>query len=109
MVERDAEWFSNGEIIAALGGKGGRHKSILAQWPTLAEQIGEEHTGIVARGTINLTTERRPSHGGQERVFSKKALILIGMRAQTANAAAFRDWLAEGLVVDVRLDHLGQY
>jgi prophage antirepressor-like protein len=97
MLERGEEWFSNAEIVAALGSPPG--KSILAQWPTLAEQIGEDHTGIVARGFITPTTERRASHGGQERVFSKKALVIIAMRAQTANAAAFRDCVAERLAI----------
>lgn len=105
LLERDAEWYTNKEVVAALGADGSR-KSIFAQWPSLAQQLGDEHTAIISRGLLVPTAERQGRQGGQERCFSKKALIIIGMRAQTVNAAAFRDWIADGLAADIRLDQI---
>ena len=90
MLNRGDEWFSNKELTAALGISGGR--SILAQWPTLIDQIGEQETLVESRYGF-LPRGDRGNHGGLARYYSRKAVVLIAMRAQTPVAAAFRDWV----------------
>lgn len=97
MLERNDLWYTNTEMVRALGVESSRPKALISQWPTLLQQIGEDHTALVSRGWITPTGERGKQAGGQERCFSREALVVIGMRAQTPNAAAFRDWIAEDL------------
>ena len=107
LFERDADWFSNTEIVAALGWRKGRSRSIVGQWPTLLEQLDPNDTIVTSRYSSVSDGQKAPQAGGQERYFTKKALALIAMRAQTVNAAAWRDWLASDLELEARLDRLG--
>lgn len=93
LLTRGDAWFSNREILASLGYNDSK-KSLVSQWPTLIEQIGEAETVIERLGWMTPANEPQPQGGGQERYFSAKAVAIIAMRAQTANAAAFRDWAA---------------
>ena len=104
ILEREGEWISNAELLVALGYSSCK-KSLIAQWPTLAEQLGAD-TIIAERGLAVPNAERQPRGGGRERYFSMKALVLIAMRAQTVNAVAFCDWIAAGAAIDARLDRL---
>lgn len=99
LFEREGDWFSNTELLAALGYSSAK-KSLIAQWPTLAQQLGDGDTAIAERGLLLGDSRRQPRGGGVERYFSRKALVLIAMRAQTVNAAAFCDWLAEEMSAD---------
>jgi hypothetical protein len=94
MLRRGDHWYSNAEILAALG-VGTLNRSLVSQWPTLLDQIGANETTVQRRGWYEEAPTAQPRGGGQERYYSRKALVIIGMRAQTPNAAAFRDWLAE--------------
>lgn len=92
LFERGDEWVSNSELLAALGYVSHK-KSLIAQWPSLAEQLGAD-TAVAERGLMIPDSSRQPRGGGVERYFNRKALVLIAMRAQTSTAAAFCDWLA---------------
>lgn len=105
LFESEADWFSNSEVLAALG-YGDTKRSLISQWPTLAEQLGEGETAIAERGLMVADNRRQPRGGGLERYYSRKAVALIAMRAQTVNAAAFCDWLAAETAADVRLSDL---
>lgn len=105
LFERGDAWYSNAEILAALGYPPKR--SLISQWPTLLEQIGEDGTAIAARGWLAPGEGRQPQGGGQERLYSRKALVFIAMRAQTSIAASFCDYLAEDLA-SPDLDSLGR-
>lgn len=94
LFENNQEWYTNAEIMAALGYTD-QKRSLISQWPTLAEQIGEEHTGTISRGLMVPDADRQRRGGGTERYFTRKAFVLIAMRAQTVNAAAFCDYVAE--------------
>lgn len=94
MLKRGDQWYSNTEILAGLG-YGGANRSLVSQWPTLLDQIGKTETTVEQLGWMSPAPQAQPRGGGQERFYSRKALVIIAMRAQTVNAAAFRDWLAE--------------
>ena len=100
LFEQDKEWYTNAEILEALG-YGDTKRSLISSWPTLAAQIGDDHTAITTRGLLLGGADRHPRSGGVERCFTRKALILIAMRAQTVNAAAFCDWLAADFALPV--------
>lgn len=93
LLRREDEWFSNAEILEALG-YGGTKRSLISQWPTLASQLGDDDTVVESRGVMFVDNKPQGRTGGLERKYSRKALVLIAMRAQTTNAAAFRDWVA---------------
>lgn len=105
LFERGDDWFSNSELLIALG-YSTRKKSLIAQWPTLAEQLGDTETSVAERGLATPNAARQPRGGGVERYFSRKALVLIAMRAQTINAASFCDWLAEDASIQARIDQI---
>lgn len=104
LFESGSEWFSNTELLRALGYTS-RKKSLISQWPTLAAQLGEDETCVAERGLMIPESRRQPRTGGLERYFSRKAIVLIAMRAQTINAAAFCDWIAEEAALDARDDY----
>ena len=108
LFERDSDWYSNKEIVAALGLSATRPKALISQWPTLIDQIGEDNTALAERGLMLPTSERGRRAGGLERYYTKKALVLIAMRAQTTTAAAFRDCLAEDHELEARFDRIGK-
>jgi|GEM_PF-1408568 len=99
LVMRGDEWYSNKEVNAALdaereGSKAGLPMANLKQ---VIRVIGETETVIESRsfGVIQSSKAAFKS-GGSARYYSRKALVLLAMRANTINAAAFRDWLAGG-------------
>lgn len=95
MLLRGDAWYSNSEINAAISpGVKGLARCFLADWPTLADELGPDQSLIESRSFGKLTNERQGQVGGVERFYSRKALIHIAMRARTPVAAAFRDWLA---------------
>lgn len=95
LFERGDHWYSNTEILTALGYE--PRRSLISQWPTLAEQLGEGETAVRNRGLLVIDDKRQPRTGGLERYFSRKALIIIAMRAQSANAAAFCNYIADAV------------
>jgi len=98
MLERGDQWFSNTEINTALDPeRRNKNRSVIANWPTLAEQLRDGDTMIEGRTFREPTNDRQGRTGGVSRYFSQRALILIIMRAQTINAAACRDWIATAM------------
>lgn len=98
LLRRPDEWFTNMEIQAALAPEnadGPKTKSPMGQWPRLRELLREGDTMMASRHFMwkSPTPEKRT--GGLERLFSRRALVLIAFRAQTVNALAFRDWVAD--------------
>ena len=93
------DWFSNTEIGTALGWINNTRasKQVAGHWPDLDATLGAD----------DVRMYRPPAEPGchkprEVRQFSRKALVLIAMRARTANTAAFRDWLAERAAKDTR-------
>jgi len=86
------EWIDNQMIALALDPTTTAVRpSLLAYWPTLNAELGAE-TAFRKEGRI--LSDGHKGGRGIRRVYTKKALILIAMRARTHNADAFRDWLA---------------
>lgn len=92
MLKRGDEWYSNEEIVVALGLS--RNRALICNSTIFGQSLAEEDTAIVSRNHLTTTKSVTRSHGGQQRVFSRRALVLAAMRTNTVNAAAFRDWLA---------------
>lgn len=95
MLRREEEWYTSREVNVAL--QPGRVKpkgSPMASINQVLRIIGEDESIISSRLGQTTTTGSVRSVGGHERFFSRKAVVLIAMRASTSNAAAFRDWLA---------------
>lgn len=110
MFERGDEWYSSSEINACIDpARADAKRSLISNWPTLRLQIGEEDTVLRGRDWILKSAAPQGRTGGLERYYSRKAVILIAMRAQSVNAAAFRDWLAEGIVLDERVAAIDGY
>lgn len=88
LLQRDEPWIANGELAEALElVSTTRSKSVTGHWKNVVGELGEGETTFRQGDGIAASRQR-------VRCFSKKALILIAMRARTRNAAAFRDWLA---------------
>lgn len=73
----------------------------MGKWPRLREMVGEGETIVQARGVRYASPSPHLANQGGERLFSRKALVIICLRAQTPNAAAFRDWLASRIAGEV--------
>lgn len=96
LLRRDY-WYTNKEINLALDPNRPKKPSgaPMADLKQVMKIIGEGHSMIrTARGSWRVTDAPAMKHGGIERVYSREALVLIGMRANTVNAAAFRAWLS---------------
>lgn len=88
LLRREADWIANGELAEALGIVNTTgSKSVTGHWKDVVAQLGEGETMFRQGDGVAASRQR-------VRCFSKKALILIAMRARTRNAAAFRDWIA---------------
>lgn len=98
MLLRGDEWYPSQEIVAALGLSPNR--ALLAQKTIFGKQIDEGDAAIVSRGFLIQTSKVRS--GGTERLFSRRALVIAGMRTNTVNAAAFRAWLASRVAEETR-------
>lgn len=92
LLSTDEEWFDGQRLVLCLGLT--KKRSMLAGNTVFARQLDDTDTAIEARGWITPTKRVSSAHGGQKRVFSRRAVILAAMRTNTVNAAAFRDWLA---------------
>lgn len=101
LLRRGDEWYSNVEVVAALGLSKGR--ALLSNQQALAfgKVIREDDSATVSRDFLTTGKDVQPSNqGGTMRVFNRRALILAAMSARTVNAAAFRDWLADQVTED---------
>lgn len=97
LVMRGDEWYSNKEINSALdvGREGSKAGAPMANLKQVIRVIGETETVIESRSFGAIQSSRAAfKDGGTARYYSRKALVLLAMRANTINAAAFRDWLA---------------
>ena len=102
MFERGDDWYSNKELNTALQpGSERQRRSVVSNWPTLRNQLADEDSMVSDRHFSQSTVVPQGGTGGLSRYWSRKALIIIAMRAQTINAAAFRDWLAHRLAKEV--------
>lgn len=105
LVLRGDQWFTNKEINAALdpGRADGKPRGApMANLKQTMKVIGEGHSAIwTSRQAWMLTNAPAVNHGGVERVYTLEALILLAMRANTVNAAAFRAWLANKVAGEV--------
>lgn len=92
LLQRPDEWISNTELAEALEfTPQSRSKAVVGHYKDLDEELGKGETML----------QKRIDPKGQPRLvrlYSKKAMVLICMRARTRNAAAFRDWLAARIV-----------
>lgn len=95
------EWFSNEQVAVALGLSAKR--ALVCNQTALVRQLREEDTAIESRSWLIKTKSISASHGGTLRLLSRRGVILAGMRTNTVNAAAFRDWLADQVAGEV--DH----
>ena len=66
--------------------------SLVSYWPTLNAELGTESA---YRKHGRVIRDGHKGGRGTRRVYTKKALVLIAMRARTPTADAFRHWLAE--------------
>jgi hypothetical protein len=97
LLQRGDEWYSNKEINAALSlCRAGKKPGIpMADIKRVMRIIGESESIVSSPGQVFQTSQIAANRtGGVERFYSRKALVLLCLRANTANAAAFRDWLA---------------
>lgn len=92
LLESGREWFTNEEVVAALGLSAGR--ALLSNGTSFAKTLRKDDAAIESRGWMTPTTSISRSNGGTVRLFSRRAVVLAGMRSETVAAAAFRDWLA---------------
>lgn len=90
LLRRPGQWSKNSEIIKAIGWHNNRgNKSVTGHWKDLDEWLGPEDT---------MLAPNDGSTGHLVRHYSKRAVVLIGMRASTANGKAFRRWVADRVV-----------
>lgn len=95
MLLRGDEWYSNNEIATALElVNTTKSKSVVGHYRDLLGEIGPDDTKMVVDPA--MVGSKHPV-----RVFSRKAMISICMRARTINARAFRDWLATKVAGEV--------
>jgi prophage antirepressor-like protein len=101
LLERGDEWYTNRELVLALGLTPNR-AMISTGNPTFIRALGEGDTAVVSRGGYVYSDAIRAAHSGRgnNRLFSRRALVLAAMRTNTVNAAAFRDWLATSIAED---------
>ncbi|WP_296717799.1 hypothetical protein [Erythrobacter sp.] len=93
LLKRGDDWYSNKEIVAALGLSPNR--ALLSNSAArFSREILPEDTAVAGRRGLVGTSRISAAHGGSERLFSRRGLVLAAMRTDTVNAAAFRDWLA---------------
>lgn len=110
MFDRGDDWYSSTEINACIDPiRATAKRSLISNWPTLGEQIGDTETVLRSRDWLTSSAQPQGRTGGLERYYSRKAVLLIAMRAQSVNAAAFRDWLAEMVIMDERVAAIGVY
>lgn len=89
------QWFSNEELVKAIGLSPKR--ALLSTGTAFGRQIADDDAAIVSRDYLVPGKKVTRANGGTMRVFNRRALILAAMRAETINAAAFRDWMASRL------------
>ncbi len=99
MLESGDEWFTNEQIVLALGLAQGR--ALMSKGTIFQKQIAEGDAAIVSRGWLTPGTKISRSNGGSLRVFNRRALVMAAMRTDTVNAAAFRDWMASRLTSEL--------
>lgn len=100
LLLRGDEWYSNQEIVQALGLTSDR--ALLSNVaPTFRRALGESDAAIVSRGLVVPGLNVSAANTGGGRVFSRRALVLAAMRTNTVNAAAFRDWMASRVAGEV--------
>lgn len=84
LLRRPDEWFPNSEVVDAFKDPGMvRNQMPVGPTTEALEMLGSE-TRLEQRGSKTW-----------RRYYTKKAIVLMAMRARTRNARAFRDWLAE--------------
>ena len=101
MLQRGDDWYSNKEINVALDGNRAPSRSPLASWPKLREMLEDGDTVLDGRFFASFELAPRQNTGGTARYFSRKAFVLICLRAQSVNAAAFRDWLSGQIAASI--------
>lgn len=107
LVMRGDEWYSNKEVNAAfdVGRQGSKAGSPMSNFKQVIRVIGPSATLLDSRSRgLKRLDGSAAQHGGSARYYSRKALVLLAMRANTINAAAFRDWLAGGFA-DAIVEH----
>lgn len=95
MLARGDEWYSNLEVISALGLNEGR-ALISSLAPAFQRSLAEGDTMATVRGMMLPVAQENRSHSGRGNAhfFNRRAVILAAMRTNTVNGAAFRDWMA---------------
>jgi hypothetical protein len=86
------DWISTSRIVEAVL-PGGAHSAAatVAQWKILAERLPGEHTRLIdAQGNDVEKWGRR--------IFSRQALVLIGLNGRLPFNDAFRAWAASFIV-----------
>lgn len=102
LLQRGDEWYSNKDIAVALGLT--ERRALLSEVaPHFGRSLVDEDTALILHGLIVPTKGVRAANSGRgkTRLFSRRALVLAGMRTNTVNAAAFRDWLASRVAGEV--------
>lgn len=93
LLLRGDDWYSNKEVVAALG-LSPKRALLSNSAARFSREITREDTAVRGRLGVIHTATISPAHAGSERLFSRRALVLAAIRTDTVNAAAFRDWLA---------------
>lgn len=93
LLLRGDEWYSNREVVAALG-LSPKRALLSHSAARFSREITPEDTAVSGRLGVIQTSTISPAHAGTQRLFSRRAIVLAAIRTDTANAAAFRDWLA---------------
>lgn len=95
LLQSGEDWIENVDVVVAIKGPDASPNQLpVGETVDAVGDLGEE-TRLIERESVN---GRR---GLRIRVYSKKGLVLIAMRARTLNAAAFRDWLADRMVEEI--------
>lgn len=89
LLRRGEEWTTNKELADAIGFVSARgNKSVVGHWKeNIDDLFPENETKLVQPGSDRFGSRR------EVRVFSKAGVIRAALRARTANARAFQDWI----------------
>ena len=101
LMRRGDVWFSNFEVVTALGLSPSR--ALMATGTIFSRQIDTLDSAVMSRSYLTPGVGVNRSNGGSVRMFNRRAVVIAAMRTETINAAAFRDWMAN-LVVEVQGD-----
>ena len=93
MLRRGEEWCPDRKLVAALGLAPPR--ALIRKTATrFVKDILPGDTAISGKMGFVISKHVSVAHGGSERYFGRRAVVLAAMRTKSVNAAALPDWVA---------------